>query len=162
MTISIGAATDYLYTKAQTATSGLLVNGDPVLVIDGWPDEVAFGMFVIGLSSPPPDGAAETSGTRAWAALGAQRTQEDYTIPCYIDIRVAGKTQKTARDISESIFNTFWALLAADLTLGGALKGGRYAEITDFNCLPGNLGTVGEPGRRQFTTFGVHCRNLTS
>lgn len=162
MTLSIGAATDYLYATAQTTSSGITVNGHSVLVVDGWPHELAFGMFVIGLSAPPPDVAGDTIGTRMWEGLGARHLQEDYTIPCYIDVRVPGTTQKTARDLAESIFNPFWSAITADLTLGGALKGGRYAEITDLASTPSNVGEVGDPGRRQFIQFGVHCRSLTT
>lgn len=162
MTLSVGAATDQLVTLATTAVTGITVNGDPVLVSDGQPDELAFGMFIIGLSQPPPENLGDTTGTRSWASLGALHLEEDYTIPCCIDVRVAGKVQKTARDLVEQVFNAFWTLFAADLTLAGALKGGRWAEIVNLTFTPANVGSTAEPGRRQLADFGVHCRNLTS
>lgn len=162
VTVSVGAATDYVYAKAQAAVVGVTVNGKPAVAIDGEPEELTFGMFVVGVTQPPPDGAAETTGTRSWMGLGAKRLEEDYILPCYIDVRSPGRVQKTPRDIALSIFNTFWASIASDLTLGGALQGGRYAEIVDFITHAGTLGTVAEPGRRQLVMFGVHCRNLTT
>lgn len=162
MTLSIGAATDYLVNIAASAVSGMTVNGQPVVVADGEPDELTFGMFVIGLDTPPPDTSGDTAGTRAWMGLGAKRVEDDYLIPCYVDVRVAGNVQKTARDAAVGIFNAFWPLFAADLTLGGALTGGRYAEIVNYIATARSVGTVAEPGRRQFIQFAVHCRSLTT
>lgn len=160
--ISSGVAIDYLYGLAQQASAGVLVEGKPVMVVDGQPVELAFGMFVVGLTQPPPDPAGEASGTRSWAELGAGRLQEDYTIPCYIDVRVSGAVQKKARDQALALFDAFWQLLAADLTLGGVLAGGRYAEIINLTSTPTAVGTAAEEGRRQLVTFDVHCRNLTT
>lgn len=161
MTLSIGPATDYLYTQAQTVCAAVTVNGAQAVAVDGWPYELDWGMFVVGLSAPPPDPVGDTTGTRSWASLGQMRLQEDYTIPCYIDVRVGEATQKQVRDLTASLFDPFWALLRADLTLGGVLGEGRYAEITDLTSTPSNVGTAAEQGRRQLVTFGVHCRNLT-
>ena len=162
MTLSVGAATDYLVQTATQAAVGITVEGQLVVVHDGEPATVTLGQFVIGLSDPPPQMAGDTTGTRGFMGVGAQRLEEDYTVPCYIDIRVPGTVQKTARDIAVSVFDAFWPLIRADLTLGGALKGGRYAEITEVTHMASNVGTVAEPGRRHLIAFGVHCRNLTS
>lgn len=162
MTTSIGPATDYLVEQATTAVEGFTVNGgDPFLVWDGQPWEMTNGMFVIGLSSfVPPDVTGDVDGTRSWKSLGAKQLQEDYTIPCYIDARVAGTSQKAARDLAEGVFNAFWALIAADLTLGGAL-GSMWAEIDDLTETPRSLGSVEEPARATRISFGVRCRNRT-
>lgn len=159
MTLSIGPATDHLVTLAQAAVTGVTVNGQPVAVVDGQPDELTFGMFVIGLEQPPPEPAGDTTGTRMWVGLGAKRTEEDYTIPCYIDVRIPG-TQKAARDLAAQIFDAFWTGFSADLTLGGAVN--IYAEITNLTSTPSSVGTAAEPGRRQLMYFGVHCRNRTT
>lgn len=159
MTLSIGPATDYLYGLAQQAVVGVTVNGKPVLVVDGWPSEVAFGMFAVGLSQPPPDGGDETTGSRPLSAIGNLFSDEDYTIPCFIDVRVNGTVQKAARDAAESILNAFGALL--DQRLGGILRGGP-AEIANLAYSPSNVGTAAEPGRRQLISFGVHCTNLAA
>lgn len=162
MTVSIGAATDYLYSLAQQAVSGVTVNGKPAVAIDGWPEELTFGMFVVGLSQPPPDGAAETVGTRELSTIGNVWSDEDYVVPCYIDVRISGTVQKTARDLAESIFNPFCAALIADRSLGGLLQLPGFAQLSSVIASPLNVGTVAEPGRRQFIGFGVHCRNLTA
>lgn len=163
MTMTVGAATDYIYALAQAAVAGVRVEGQPAQAHDGFPPFPVPGMFVVGLELPPPDlGDSATHVTREWYGVGGKRLEEDYTIPCYIDVRVEGTVQKTPRDAAEAIFNTFWTSLAADLTLGGILTSGRLADIADLTFQPGELGTVGEPGRRQLVTFGVHCRNLTT
>lgn len=160
--VSIGAVTDYLYGRAQAAVVGVVVNGEAALAVDGEPDAVSFGMFVVGMNEPPPDGTGVTDAIREWDGLGAQRIREDYTIPCYIDVRVPGNKQKPARDAAEAMFNTFWASISVDKTLGGLLTGGYFAELDALAYHPSNVGTVAEPGRRQLVTFGVHCRNVTT
>jgi hypothetical protein len=161
VTLSVGPVTDYLVAAATTAVTGTTVSGKPVTVVDGEPSILAPGMFVIGAPEPPPDGGqAETRVARAWNGLGARQVLDDYTIPCYIDVRIAGTDTKAARDAAEAIFNAFWPLLKADLTLGGALD--RICEIPDIAAFSSNLGTVAEPGRRHLIQFGVHCRNQTT
>lgn len=159
MTLAIGPVTDYLVTQARQAVTGL---PDTWQVSDSLPDELTNFMFVVGVTEPPPNDSAETLEQRAWNGLGAGKLEEDFTVDCYIDVRVAGTTQKTARDKAEAAFNAFWPLLKADLTLGGLLGGGRYVEIPNLAEVPSHVGTVAEPGRRQLIRFGVHCRNLTS
>lgn len=163
MTVSVGAATDYLYGLAQTAVAGVTVEGQAAQAHDGWPPEPVPGMFVVGMETPPPDvGDSATHVTREWHGIGGKRLEEDYTIPCYIDVRVEGTVQKTARDLAETIFNPFWAAIAADLTLGGVLTHGRTAQVDSLTFTPGPLGSITEPGRRQLVTFGVRCMNLTT
>lgn len=160
MTISIGAATDALYALAQQAVNGVTVNGAAAVAVDGWPYDLQPGMFVIGLSQPPPDGLAETTGI-GLRLLGINQAvfDEDYTIPCYIDVRIGGTgtTQKTARDQALAIFSTFFAAFVADLTLAGAIRG--PASVTALTATPANVGTAAEPGKRQFISFGVRCPN---
>lgn len=161
MTLTVGPATDYLVGKAQLAVTGVTVSGQPVLVVDGEPSVLAPGMFVIGASEPPTEGSvAETVVRRDWDGLGAKRVTDEFTVPCYIDVRLAGTSAKAARDAAESIFNAFWPLIKADLTLGGALS--LFAAVNDITEQPSNLGTVAEPGRRHLIKFGVICRNQTT
>lgn len=160
--ITVGAATDYLYGLAQAAVAGVTVNGEPVLVSDGWPDELALGMFLVGLSDSPPEGSGQTSGTDGWPLLGNPgAAAEDYLIPCVIDVRISGNVQKTARDLAESMFNTFWDSFVTDRSLGDLLHGGG-ATITSIVSIPSNVGTVAEPGRRQLISFAVRCTNLSA
>ena len=157
MTLSIGAATDYLVGLATQAANGITVEGKPVGVVDGQPVDLFPAMFVIGLSEPPPNEQGETTGSRLSSPLGNEFVDEDFTIPCYLDVRVAGKSQKAARDAAESILRPF--LTAFDPRLGGVLVEGGNAEIPELRYVPSNVGTVGEPGRRNFTQFTVHCTN---
>jgi hypothetical protein len=160
MTLTVGPATDYIFTKAQQAVTGITVSNKPVLVVDGEPSILEPGMFVIGVTDAPPDGLAETVVLREWEGLGAQHVADEFTIPCYIDVRIAGTDMKAARDAAEAIFNAFWPLLKADLTFGGILS--VDAGIAELSEHPGNTGTVAEPGRRHLIKFGVHCRNQTT
>ena len=161
MTLTVGPATDYLIAKAQQAVTGVTVSGQPVLVVDGEPSVLAPGMFVIGASEPPTEGnAAETAIRRDWDGVGAKHVKDEFIIPCYIDVRIAGTSAKTARDAAEAIFNAFWPLSAADPDLGGVLN--RASVVPDIAEQPSNTGTVAEPGRRHFIKFGVLCRNQTT
>lgn len=162
MTLSIGPATDRLYGFAQQAVVGITVNGKPMQASDGQSQTPVFGMFVIGVTEPEGDSNTIATRTYEGQGLGQQQFLEDYVIPCYIDVRVSGGVQKIARDLAETAFNNFWVLLKADKTLGGALTGGRYAEISDLTESPMTAGTAAEKGRRHLIRFGVHCRNLTT
>lgn len=162
MTLSIGPATDYLYGLARQAVAGITVNGKPMQASDGPTQAPVFGMFVIGVTEP--EGDSDTAATRTYEGqgLGLQQFQEDYIIPCYIDVRISGGAQKTARDLAETAFNNFWPLFKADQTLGGALRSGRKAEISELTESPLAVGTAAEKGRRHLIRFGVHCQNLTT
>lgn len=160
VTLSVGAATDSLVGLATTAVNGVTVSGKPVGVSDGWPPQPEPGMLVIGVDSP--SGAAEIPVQRDWSPIGDRHIDEDYTIPCYIDVRVPGAVQKVARDAAEAIFNAFWTQVVANPTLGGALQGTGYSALfANVRCTAANLGTVAESGRRCLITFDVHCMNLT-
>lgn len=156
--ITIGAATDYIYSLAQQAVAGVTV--EKAVAVDGWATTLYPIMFHVGLSQPPDNPIGDSTSSRSWAALGAAAVQEDFTVPACIDVRMTG-TQKQVRDIAEGLFDSFWTLLATDLTLDGLLKEGRYAEITDLTSTPSNVGTATQNGRRQLISFGVHCQNLT-
>lgn len=157
MTLTIGAATDYLFGLAQQAVDGVMVGDKPAKAVDGEPSHPVPAMFVIGLSEPPPNEQGETTGSRVSSAMGNEFVDEDFTIPCYLDVRVAGEDQKVARDAAESILRPF--LTAFDPLLGGVLAEGGNAEIPDLRYVPSNVGTGGEPGRRNFISFTVHCTN---
>jgi len=165
MTLSISAAVDHLVGLATTSVIGVTVEGQTVAVIDGWPTQIGKGSFIIGLTQPPnpaiSDSDAQVDGTRSWAGLGAKQVDENYSIPCCIDIRMKG-TQKQARDIASGIFDTFAPLLIADLSLGGALAQPGWAEINNLTHLPLPAGTAPELARRHLITFTVRCRSRTT
>lgn len=156
---SIAAATDYLISLATSSSAAFTVNGQPVLVCDGYPTSKAQGMFVIGLDQPPEDANAATVGTRTWGPLGAKPVTEDYSIPCYINCWSGGTNQKSLRDTAVQIFDAFFFGLWSDLTLGGALEGGLNAEVVDLSLIPTASGAGATEGRRALITFAVHCRS---
>lgn len=161
VTLTVGPATDNIVAKAEQAAADFTVSGHPVLVVDGEPSVLMPGMFVIGASEPPTEGTiAETAVRRDWDGVGAKRVADEFTVPCYIDVRIAGTSAKDARDAAEAIFNAFWQLYAADPLLGGVLN--RVSAVPDITEQPSNTGTVAEPGRRHLIKFGVLCRNQTT
>lgn len=162
MTLSVGPVTDYLFATAQTAVAAITVRNLPVQVVDGPPRELTPGMFFVGITDSHPEVQGSTTVVRRLLGVGAKRVEDEFTVPCLIDVRMPGNDQKAARDAAESIFNAFWPLVAADLTLGGTLHEGRIAEISEITETPALLGTVAEPGRQQLIAFGVHCRDVTT
>lgn len=165
MSLTIGPATDYLFSLAQQAVAGVIVFGRPMVAVDGIPEELAPGMFVVGLTEPPSDAGVDATTQGAGLVLqtmgtGGLQFAEDYTIPAYIDVRVGGAIpQKSVRDQALAVFATFWGLFTADLSLGGVCVGGK-AQIGSVTSVPANLGSVAEPGRRHFIGFGVRCTGL--
>lgn len=161
LTLTVGPATDYLYGLAQDACTALdvTVNGQTVaaVAVDGEPRDEEFAMFVVGVESPDTAGSGRWTG--AAPILGGASASEDYTIPCYIDVRLFVDDLKTVRDIACSLFDTFWNALMADRSLGGNLVGGG-AVIGDVNPSTNRVGTTGEPGQRYFLGFSVRCTDL--
>lgn len=163
LTLTIGPATDYLLTLAQTAVSGVTVSLDgqdiPAQAVDGEPFELTPAQFVVGLDSPPPD----TSGSIPWTGsapiLGGPSAAEDYLIPCYIDVRFHGDSAKAVRDVACGMFNTFWNALMANRSLGGLLDGGG-AVITAVTGSSRRVGTAADRGQRYLITFSVRCTDL--
>lgn len=162
MRLTYAPAIDYLLGLAEQAVQGIRVNNKPVVAVDGWPTDIALGMFVIGLDQPAEEGqATATIGTGLLlATIGVQDVGENYTIPCYIDVR-GHDTQKQVRDLTSQIFEAFWPLFAADFSLGGLLEGG-LASVVDIRSTPLLAGTAPEGGRRQLLTFGIRCTNYMS
>lgn len=157
----LGPVTDALVALAEQAAAGVTVNGKPVQVSDGGPDELTFGMFVVGLSDTPPEAQTDTMGTRHRVTIGAYIVTDELNIPCYIDVIIPGRSQKAARDAASALFDEFWSLIAADPSLGGVLEGGS-AQVTSMSCLPENRGSVAEPARRQLISFVVACTSTHS
>lgn len=147
---SIPAATDYLLGLAAQAAPG-------AVVADGWPTSLGRSMFGVGTDRPPIEDSGEAAnGTRAFISLGAQRVDENYGIPCWI-YQASGDPQKTLRDAAFAIFDQFYTLLRADLTLGGALS--QYAAVNDLRVEGPK--TADEAGKGQYclVMFTVTCQN---
>jgi len=161
VSLSISTAVNYLIIQANTATSGKLVNGEPVIVSDGPYTDVAFGMLVVGLSDPSETGAVQpiTVG-RQMLTLGLPlNLSEQLDIPCFIDVRIPD-TQAAARTEAEAIFNAFNNLLLADPSASGQFVGGQ-ALVTSLYATPSLVGTAAEQGRRFLISFTVQCTHIT-
>lgn len=155
---SIPAAVDYLVGLATQAVVGI----PGAVVADGWTDERSGAMFGVGTDAPPFfEGESTTiEGPPSWAGLGAKRIEEDYTIPCYIYVGIGGVDNRAVRASAFSVWDAFLPLVIADLTLGGALKGGRYAEITTLGAQGPKTPEEAQGGRYCLIRFSVHCRSL--
>lgn len=156
--ISFGPVTDYIFTNfVQPAVAGVTINGQAAVAVDGWPGPIVWGMFVLGLSDPPPQIAGRNDGTQMWSVLGGPIVTEDFTVPAYIDIYSGLGTQKGARDEAEGIFNAFWSLLAADRGLGSpSLIPGGVLTIATITSTPMTVGTITEATHRQLISFNLH------
>ena len=159
LALTVGPAIDYLYGLAQQSVTGVTVMGIPAVACDGPVIDLDPAMFVIGLEAPMPEPSRAVTGTDLAPILGDTSLQESYDIPCHIDVRESGATQKAVRDVAHGMFNTFLNLLMADRSLNGVLKGGG-ALIVDVSAAPFLVGTAGEPGQRHLLAFTVRCTDL--
>jgi hypothetical protein len=164
MGVSIGAAIDYLMTGTPaggTALADALTAVDPVaLLSDNDPTMSSQSMVFIGRTDP--ENASTATGTRQFIVLGAQRSEEDYIIPCYISVTRPGPAQKPARDAALALFDAVAHFVQADLTLGGVLTNGRSANIADLTLTQtrDDTDTAGGALRIAWVMFGIQCRNL--
>lgn len=155
---SIPAAIDYLLTLAQQAATAV---GVGTIVSDGWPAGIGESMFGVGADRPPEtvDGS-QAAGLLNYRDLGARTVDETYGVPCYIYSGSGGTSQSTVRLASFALWNAFFPLLRADLTLGGALgNGNNYARISDFGIEGPKSAEEAGSGRYCLLTFTVVCEN---
>lgn len=164
MGVSVGQAIDYLFTGTSTAGGTLLdalraVDSTAVLA-DNEPTAGSQSMIFIGRADP--GAAVAGTGTRQYMTLGAGRSEESYSIPCYISVTRPGPTQKPARDAALALFDAVAHFLQGDLTLGGVLLAGRYAQLSTVTLTQtldeGDTG--GGAVRSAFVAFDIHCTNL--
>lgn len=163
MGVSIGQAIDYLCTGTNTSGTTLLaaltVVDSTVVLADNEPMSSSQSMVFVGRADP---GNAEAgSGTRQYMVLGAGRAEEAYTIPCFISVMRPGPAQKPARDAALALFDAFAHFIQADLTLGGVLLQGRYAQLSQVTLTQtlDENDTGGGAFRTAFMTFDLHCTN---
>lgn len=157
-TSAIPGAYTHLLTLAGTATQNIA----GAVVADGWTDKRSHTMFGVGADVPPffETIATGVEGRPHWAGVGAKGVNEDFVIPCYIYLGKGAADNSTVRAAAFAIWDAFLVLLIADLSLGGALTGGRYAEIEDLNSSGPRTSSEAEGGRYCLITFNVHCTNL--
>lgn len=151
---SIGPAFDYLL---NTLPAVLVVVDPKVQVSEDWPDDAtAQRQFIIGRAGPS-HGETAAVGSNALITLGAGRVDEDYDIPCFIQVISGGQgDQKVCRDAAMAIWNGFVSFLARDRTLGGSLS--QWAEIKQLQY-DGTPETFIGAGRSALITFTISCKN---
>lgn len=129
-----------------------------VVVADGWVTDVGDDMLIIGSSGP--DTPESDQATHLYQELGAQRVEEQFEIPCYIDCWVGGSDQSEARNRALAIFNAVVTFVRSDLTFGGALLSGRWGQITNIRMEHTRDITEAQSGRRWTISFSISCKNL--
>lgn len=151
---AIGPAFTYLVTNVPAQMQAVFAD---VAVNDGWVTDVSRHIFVIGRNSV--DVAQASSGTNVFVELGAQHIEETFEIPCYIDCGTGGDDQSESRNDAVAMFDAFVTFLRSDLTLGGALTNGRYAQLGSVQVDQTYNEGEAMQGRRTVISFSVVCRN---
>lgn len=159
MPTSIPAAFDYLLGLGAQATAGV----PRAVVADGWSDSIDRVMFGVGAAGPPffDQEAADTqvSGTPSWAGMPKQ-AQEDYTVPQYIYVGIGGTDLRSARLLACQIWDAWFPLFLADLSLGGALRGRQGAELSSLTGSSPRSADEAAGGRYYLLQFPVRCQSL--
>lgn len=165
MGVSIGKAIDYLCSgtnliSGMTLLAALQAVDPSVVLSDNDPTLGSQSMVYVGRRAP--DNAETGSGGRQFMVLGAQRSSEEYSIPCYISVNRQGPAQKPARDAAIALFDAFAHFVQTDLTLGGVLLSGRFANIDQvtLNQTENEGDSGGGALRDAWLMFDIHCTNL--
>lgn len=153
MGTSIGPVIDYLITNLNAP---LVAADSTAVVVDGIATAMSQSMVFIGKEGP--DSATAQVGLQQILVLGANRSQEEYDIPCFAYAYRDGPTTKPARDAAIALFDVVAHFVANDRTFGGLLLQGRYAQIQNVEL---NQDVDGETGatRIVWLSFTIHCRN---
>lgn len=159
MGTSIGQGIDYLL---ATLPPLLLAVDSTSVVVDNFPTVSSQSMVFIGRQGPDDGQAA--SETRQFLVLGAGRVEEDYLIPCYIEVTRPGPEQKPARDAALALFDAFAHLMVSEagMTFGGVLQQGRIAQVRSVSLVQTRDGEdAGQSGtlRMAWVTFEIHVLN---
>src|SRR3954470_22502108 len=129
MGVSIGAAIDYLV----AGLAAPLIAVDPAaVVIDGIEGEDQRSQSQVWIGKHDPQQTSAADGGQELLVLGAGRVQEDYEIPCVVWASRKGPTLKPARDAAIAMFDVVASFIAADRTMTGILKQGRFSEVSSF------------------------------
>lgn len=157
-TSAVSGTIDYLLTTFTTAAH--TVDSQSV-VVESWPSTIPkAGVPLVVVAAPHPDDATSADETRQYLALGSGSVEEAFDIPCYIDVGVGGLDQSVARKKACLVFDAFVDAIRADLTLGGNLKRGRFAQLTDITLVGTRDPDEAQQGRRSVLSFRVKCANF--
>jgi hypothetical protein len=159
MGTSVGAAIDYVV--AQVASPCQLV--DPTaMIIDSWPVNAQVTNSMVWIGRTSADDATTADGTQQSVALGMNSSDEDYSIPCFIQCARPGPAQKPSRDAAVALFDAVNGVIAHDRTLAGVLKNRNGALVDNVRIIQTrNTTDTGHAGSMRVTTitFDIHCRN---
>lgn len=149
---------DYLLAQLPAVVSAVDPNG---IVVESWVTTIPPAPApIVVVGAPHPDDATTADETRQYLTLGAGNVEETFKIPCYIDVSVGGTDQSLARKPVLVIFDGVVDLIRADLTLGGNLKRGRFAQLTDIMLVGTRDVETATAGRRSTLSFSVVCANF--
>lgn len=157
-TSALSGVIDYLMAHLPAVVQAVDPNG---IVVEGWISVVPpppAPILVVGMVHP--DDALTADQTRQYLALGAGNVEEDFTIPCYIDVGVGGFEQAQARKVACAVFDGVVDLIRGDLTLGGLLHRGRFAELIDIQLVGTRDPEEAQAGRRSVLSFRLRARNF--
>jgi hypothetical protein len=165
MGTSIGASIDYLCygtnPNTRTTLAADLTAVDPTaILVDAYPLQQSQSMVFIGRTDPA--NAQAPNGSQQPITLGLGTRDEEYSIPCFISVVRHGPAQKPARDAAIALLDVLNHWLAADATLGGALKGGRIAYLSTVSLVQTrDTEDTGDAGslRTAWVTFDILARN---
>lgn len=114
-----------------------------VLVSDGYPDQEADTMVIIGVSGVDGGNAATASATTQYVAIGGARPR-DQIVEVHVEVQAAtgqlgNAAQKQVRDTVYGIADALDQMIRADLTLGGLLMPGPAEVVMGdlFQTAPG-------------------------
>lgn len=158
MSSAIGPAFSYLLANlpaivAAVDPNGVVVDGPIATTIPPPPAP----MLYVG-ATDPMNTTAET-GAHLYVTLGGFHVDEDFEIPCFIDVSTGGLDQSQSRNTALAVLDGVVHLIGNDLTLGGILLAGRVAEITHIQMVQTDGPAESIEGRRCVVAFIVHCAN---
>jgi hypothetical protein len=143
MGTAFGQATDYLFSGTITKTTSplfgqtlltqLLTAAETVILADNYytPSADIGGDYVVAIGRSALDAAKATS-SRVYLELGQFNVDEQFAVPVLILARGNGPEPKPTRDTALALFDQLAHFVQQDLSLGGALLGGRYATIPGY------------------------------
>lgn len=145
MSTAIPAAIARLVSIVDAATPNTVTVHDGEPVTAETPDWIAIGY------DPSSETAVEFN--REWGAIGQRRMEEDFTILCSLRSGSGDEQISTRREAAFDLLDVVSAAVAADPTLGGAVR--VAAVFGNGSLAQAGTGSGAAAGIR----FGVACQN---
>lgn len=148
---------DYLMAQLPAVVQAVDPNG---MVYEGLVSSSSPPDTVLVVGREEPENPQSADAARDYIELGTGRVNETINLFCYVDCFQGGvEDQSITRRRAALIFDGVVDLIRADLTLGGALKNGRWAELEAIRLLPSRPEDV-PAGRRTVLSFTVVAHNF--